>query len=77
MFFTKNSRELLIYSERSRLQFKMFRFKARIAGNNWLLTTTAGMQEVEQRMEQLPRFATQKLDILDARYEFMNRSEVP
>jgi hypothetical protein len=35
------------------------------------------MQEVEQRMEQLPRFATQKLDILGARYEFMNRSEVP
>jgi len=39
----------------------MSRFKARIAGNSWLLT----------------RFATQKVDILDARYEFMNRSEVP
>jgi len=39
----------------------MFRFKARIAGNSWLLT----------------RFATQKLDILDVRYEFMNRSEAP
>jgi hypothetical protein len=25
----------------------------------------------------LARFATPKLDILDARYEFMNRSEVP
>jgi len=55
----------------------MFRFKARIAGNGWLLLTTARMQEVEQRMEQLPRFTTQKLDILGARYEFMNRSEVP
>jgi hypothetical protein len=39
----------------------MFRFKARIEGNSWLLA----------------RFATPKLDILDARYEFMNRSEVP
>jgi hypothetical protein len=39
----------------------MFRFKARIARNSWLLR----------------RFATQKLDILDARYEFMNRPEVP
>ena len=40
--------------------------KAQIARNSRLLRTTAGMQEVEQRMEQLPRFATQKLDILDA-----------
>ncbi|MCH8060415.1 MAG: hypothetical protein IIA11_08150 [Proteobacteria bacterium] len=55
----------------------MSRFKARIARNSWLLRTTAGMQEVEQRMEQLPRFATQKLDNLDTRYEFMNGSEVP
>jgi hypothetical protein len=39
----------------------MFRFKARIAGNSWLLA----------------RFATQKVDIWDARYEFMNKSEVP
>jgi hypothetical protein len=39
----------------------MFRFKARIEGNSWLLA----------------RFATPKLDILDARYEFMNRSEIP
>jgi hypothetical protein len=39
----------------------MSSFKARIAGNSWLLA----------------RFATLKLDILDARYEFMNRSEVP
>jgi hypothetical protein len=39
----------------------MFSIKARIAGNSWLLA----------------RFATQKLDILDVRYEFMNRSEVP
>jgi hypothetical protein len=39
----------------------MFRFKARIEGNSWLLA----------------RFATPKLDLLDARYEFMNRSEVP
>jgi hypothetical protein len=50
-----------MYSERSRLRFKMYRFKARIAGNSWLLT----------------RFGTQKLDILDARYEFMNASETP
>ena len=55
----------------------MFRFKARIARNSQLLRTTAGMQEVEQRRSSLPRFATQKLDILDARYEFMNKSEVP
>ncbi len=27
--------------------------------------------------EQLPRFVTQKLGVLDARYELMNRSEVP
>ncbi len=39
----------------------MFRFKARIARNSWLLR----------------RFATRKLDILDTRYEFMNRSELP
>jgi len=39
----------------------MFRFKARIARNSQLLR----------------RFATQKMDILGARYEFMNRSEVP
>ena len=38
----------------------MFRFKARIACNSWLLR----------------RFATQKLGILVTRYEFMNRSEV-
>jgi pyruvate, water dikinase len=38
----------------------MFRFKARIARNSWLLR----------------RFATQELNILGARYEFMNRSEV-
>ncbi len=39
----------------------MSRFKARIERNSWLLR----------------RFATQKLDILDTRYEFMNGSEVP
>jgi hypothetical protein len=39
----------------------MFRFKTRIAGNSELLA----------------RFATKKLDILDARCEFMNRSEAP
>ncbi len=39
----------------------MFRFKARIARNSQLLR----------------RFATRKLDILGARYEFMNRSELP
>jgi hypothetical protein len=44
------TKEPLIYSGRSRLQFKMFRFKARIEGNSWLLA----------------RFATPKLDILDA-----------
>jgi hypothetical protein len=36
-------------------------FKARIARNSWLLR----------------RFATQKLDILGAIYEFTNRSAVP
>jgi len=40
---------------------KMFRFKARIARNSPLLRS----------------FATQKLDILEVRYKFMNRSEVP
>jgi hypothetical protein len=59
--FLRSIKEPLIYSGRSRLQFKMFRFKARIEGNSWLLA----------------RFATLKLDLLDARYEFMNRSEVP
>ncbi|EGV50939.1 hypothetical protein [Candidatus Endoriftia persephone] len=49
----------------------MFRFKAQIARNSWLLRTTAWMQEIEQRMEPLPRFAMQKLDILGAKYEFM------
>ena len=39
----------------------MFRFKARIARNSELLR----------------RFATSKLDILNARYEFMNKSEAP
>jgi hypothetical protein len=39
----------------------MFRFKALFARNSWLLR----------------RFATQKLDILGARYEFTNRSTVP
>ncbi len=34
------------------------------------MRTTAWMQEVEQCMEPLPRFATQKLDILGTRYEF-------
>jgi hypothetical protein len=38
-----------------------FGCKARIARNSWLLR----------------RFATQKLGILGARYEFMNRLEVP
>jgi hypothetical protein len=38
---------------------------------------TAWMQEVEQRKEPLPRFATKKLNILDARYEFMTCSEAP
>ncbi len=38
-----------------------FPFKTRIARNSRLLR----------------RFATQKLDILGARYEFMNRSAVP
>jgi len=41
------------------------------------MATTAGMHEEEQRMQQLPRFATLKMVILNARYEFMNRSEVP
>ena len=71
------TKEPLIYSGRSRLGVKIFRFKARIARNGSPLRTTAGMQEVEQRMEQLPRFATPKLDILEPRYEFTNRSEVP
>jgi hypothetical protein len=64
--------EPLINSGQSRLPLRMFRIKARIAGNSQLLPTTAGMQEVGQRREQLPRFATQKLDILGARYEFTN-----
>ncbi|KRT58046.1 hypothetical protein Ga0076813_12731, partial [endosymbiont of Ridgeia piscesae] len=40
-------------------------------GDSWLLQTTAWMQKVESRMEPLPRFATQKLDILGTRYAFM------
>jgi len=41
--------------------FKMFRFNAQIARNSWLYR----------------RFATKRLDISGARYEFMKRSEVP
>jgi len=39
----------------------MLRFTARIAPYSWLLR----------------KFAMQKLDISGARYEFMNRSELP
>ena len=39
----------------------MSRFQSRIAANSELLA----------------RFTAQKLDILGARYEFMNRSEIP
>jgi hypothetical protein len=55
------AREPLIYSERSRWESKRFGFKAFFARNSQLLR----------------RFATQKLDILGARYEFTNRSAVP
>ena len=54
-------KESLIYSGCSRLSFKIFRIKAWIARNSWLLR----------------RSATQKLDILDTRFRIMNRSEVP
>ena len=61
MFTDFNLRESLINYERSRLRFKMFRFKALIADNSWLLT----------------RFATKKLDILDAIYEFIVDQRLP
>jgi len=57
-FLLSSAQGALIYSGRSILRSKIFRFKAQAARNSWLLR----------------RFGTQKLDILDVRYEFMNRS---
>jgi len=54
----------------------MSRFKSRIAANSAIAYRDVGKGR-EQDAEALARFSAQKLDILGARYEFMNRSEVP